>query len=49
VRLPLSSTDKFIFAELPALDQYNRNNANAYNTVPFTGNPQTVIQAVPEA
>ena len=49
VHFSLFSTDKFIFAELPALDQYNRNNANAFNTIPFTGNPQTVLQAVPEA
>lgn len=41
-------TDKFIFAELPVLDQYNRSNANSYNFAPFTGNSQTVLQAVPE-
>lgn len=46
--MPPRSTDKFIFAELPPLDAFNRPHADAYNSAPFTGNPQAVLQAVAE-
>lgn len=37
------SKDNFEFQELPTLDEFNKTNANQFNNLPFTGNPQTVL------
>lgn len=36
-------TDNFNFKELPELDKFNQARANDYNTLPFTGNPSTIL------
>lgn len=37
------STDNFNFKQLPELDKFNQSKANDFNTLPFTGNPSTVL------
>ena len=28
---------------MPALDEFNKNNTNQFNSLPFTGNPQNIL------
>lgn len=39
-------TEKFDFKPLPELDKFNQQIANNFNTLPFTGNPEAVLNKV---
>ena len=41
------SRDNMVFQELPSPDAFNRANADRFNLMPFTGNPQTQLITLP--
>ena len=41
--ISLQSNDTFVFQEFSALDQYNKDQVNNFNHLPFTGNPTHVL------